>query len=182
MNDVNIYIPKEDLEKIQNKYGEELTKKAYDIMDDFTERVSREAKIILEDNKDTGDLIRSIDKSVKVYLNKISGEISTGEKYARFIHEGAKHDEKDGGKIKPHFVKFSVAPTLLKWAKRHKVIQQIRGDWYFIDKENKEHLINDIDNSGLMVYTRATKFFEKPFNELKDKFIKEMSELVGGIE
>ena len=177
---MSISISSEDLERLERKYGDELTLKAVNLIKTYTNIVTRDAKEIINDEgyRDTGRLINSIKPSLKVYATKVAGEVNAGTEYARFIHEGAEHE--GNGEITSHFVPFSVAPKLLAWAKRHNIIKNIRGNWYFIDKDNNENLISDINKSGMRVYTRPTKFFEKPFEAIKEKFVEEMSLLVGG--
>lgn len=172
-----VYIEAEGLEELENKYTHELVQKTIKVIEKYTAIIERDAKKIItnEGYRDTGRLINSIKPQVMVYGTKIVGKINSGTKYARFIHEGAEHE---GDKIVSHFVPFSQAPSLLAWAKKHEIIQKIRGSWYFIDKNNQENLIRDISKSGMRVYTRPTKFFEKPFESIKEKFTDEMANLI----
>lgn len=177
-----ISIDATNLKQLEIKYGEELTNKAKNIISKYVSIIERDAKQIINDEEkiDTGRLLNSIKSSLSIYanLNGLAGKVYSGTKYARFIHEGAEHD---GNNIKPHFVKFSTAPSLLKWAIRHKKIEKINGDYCFIDNNNQEHVINNIKNSGMMVYNKPIKFFEIPFEKIKDEFVREMSNLVGGV-
>jgi hypothetical protein len=175
-----IYIEPTDLEKFEDKYSKELVQKAINVIDKYTLMIQRDAREIIdkEGYRDTGDLINSIKPSVKMYADKVAGEVNSGTKYARFVHEGAEHD---GNNLKPHFVSFKIAPSMLQWARRHGIIQKVGQDWAYIDKSNQEHIIKNINTSGIKVYTRATKFFEKPFEALKDKFIEEMNGLMEGV-
>ncbi len=175
-----IYIVQKDLAKLNEKYDERLVNKAIKVVDKYTLMIESDAKEIIKSEGaiDQGGLIGSIHSSVMAYAEKIKGEVGTVKEYSRFIHEGAEHK---GDKIVPHYVPFDVVEGngLFIWAKRHKVIEKINGTWWYIDKNNQEHAI-DIETGGLKVYSKPIKFFEKPFESLKEQFVKELAEIVGG--
>lgn len=178
MNDeVRVELNQEDIKKFREAYGEELFDKILVITQTYNQKIATDAKEMIrqEERIDTGRLRNSIKSSAKVYANKVVGEVYSGTKYARFIHEGAKHQ---GSKIVPHFVSFSVAPSLYVWAKKHNLIETINGSLYFIDKKNQEHAITDIKKSGLMVYSKPIKFLETPFEKYKSQYIKDLKRLV----
>ncbi len=176
-DEVRIELNQDDINKIKQTYGEEIFNKVLTITQTYNQKITTEAKEIIrrENRIDTGRLRNSIKSSAKTYASKVVGEVYSGTKYARFIHEGAKHQ---GSGLVSHFVPFSVAPSLLVWAKRHKLIEVINGVYCFIDKHNGEHPIKDINRSGLMVYSKPIKFLEEPFNKYKPKYISELENLV----
>jgi hypothetical protein len=177
---VRITVDDEGLRRLGERFTTELVNRAAAVVSKYTAKVRSEARKIIEEEgyRDTGELIRRIHPSLAVYVDRVVGEVNAVSTYARFIHEGAEHV---GDNIAPHFVSFKTAPGLLTWAKRHGIIEFRNGNWYFIDKNNQEHLISDINKSGLSVMARATKFFEKPFDAEKGNFIAELSGLVGGV-
>jgi hypothetical protein len=196
MDGVRIKLDAESIRRLEEKYGVELVDKAAQVVDVYTRKIAVEAKRIISDegHRDTGKLINSIKPSLKAYATKIVGEVNAGAKYARFIHEGAKHD---GDDIKPHFVPFRVAETLWQWLVRHDIIYRktktgkrakrssnaastSSEKWYFTSKRTgKEYPVSKA-KGGWVVMARPTKFFERPFEALKDEFVAEMSALVGG--
>ena len=68
-----------------------------------------------------------------------------------------------------------MAPSLYKWAKRNRVIETIDG----VDRLVSTGQVVYPNKGGLLVHIAPTKYFEKPFNEYKDQFVKEISEIVG---
>ena len=169
------------LEAFEERYGEQLLDKALQKIDLYTKKIRREAQAIIneENYRDTGQLIRRITPSLQAYGDRVVGEVNAETSYATYIHEGAYREDhtSKNPKVRPHFVPFSVAPSLLTWAKRNKVIEQIQGRWYFIGKDNQEYPIN-IDKGGLPVMSRPTKFFERPFEEIKEQYVEDMAGLV----
>ena len=176
MDGMRVQVDIATIEAFEERYGERLVDKALQMIDLYTRKIRREAQRIIkdEDYRDTGQLIRRITPSLQTYGDKVVGEVNAETDYAIYIHDGAKHV---GDQIVPHFVPFSVAPSLLQWAKRNKKIEQIQGRWYFIGKNNQEYPIN-IDKGGMMVMTRPTKFFEKPYEGIKDQYVEDMANLV----
>lgn len=174
MDSVRISVKEEDLQKLINKYGQDVVQKAINITKNYTERVSRDAKkIVKEENKiNTGQLVNSIKPSIKIYASRITGTIKAGAKHARFIHEGAYHESDT--EIVPFFVPFSVAPSLLNWAMKKKVIVNEDGEWRLAKTGQK---IN-IKKGGLKVRIEPTFFLRKPFEEHVNNFMKEMNEVV----
>ena len=101
------------------------------------------------------------------------GEVNAGTKYAKAIHEGAKH--KPGSEeTERFFVPFEKAPSLYKWAKRNKVIETIDG----VDRLVSTGQVVYPDKGGLLVHIAPTKYFEKPFNKYKAQFIEEVSNII----
>ncbi len=175
-NYFKIVMEQEQLKKLFDKYGEDLTKKAIGVTTKYTNKIARDAKEIIDKYKyrDTGRLINSIKPSIHAYADRIVGEVNAGTKYAKFIHEGAKH--KPGSEeTERFFVPFRVAPSLYKWAKRNRVIETIDG----VDRLVSTGQVVYPNKGGLLVHIAPTKYFEKPFNEYKNQFIKEISEIVG---
>lgn len=178
MNDeVRVGLNQEDIKKFRETYGEEIFDKILTITQTYNQKIATDAKEIIKQYEkiDTGRLRNSIKSSAKVYANKVVGEVYSGTKYARFIHEGSKHQ---GSKIVPYFVSFSAAPSLYVWAKKHNLIKTINEKQYFIDKKGQQHLIKNIRESGLMVYSKAIKFFETPFEKYKVQYVKDLKRLV----
>ena len=181
MDGMRVQVDIATIEAFEERYGERLVDKALQMIDLYTRKIRREAQKIIkdEDYRDTGQLIRRITPSLQTYGDKVVGEVNAETDYAIYIHDGAYREDhsSSNSKVRPHFVPFSVAPSLLQWAKRNKKIQQIQGRWYFIGKDNQEYPIN-IDKGGMMVMTRPTKFFEKPYEEIKDKYVEDMAGLI----
>lgn len=181
-DNIRFEVNQEDLDRIVERYGENLVQRATNIVTDYAEMTATEARRILTKNKkrNTGRLIASIKPSLPIYARGlITGEVNAGAKYARFIHEGAKHVN---GKPQPFFVPFRVAPSLLEWAKRKRIIVRREGAWNFIQTDSNGQKtyrrINNIYNSGLKVHHEPLKFFSKPFEErFRQRFIDEMTEL-----
>lgn len=176
-DEVRIELNQDDINKLKQTYGEEIFNKVLVITQTYNQKITTEAKEIIKQEQkiDTGRLRNSIKSSAKVYANKVVGEVYSGTKYARFVHEGAKHQ---GNELVSHFVSFGKVPSLLIWAKRHKLIEIINGSYYFIDKNNQEHPIDDINESGLNVYSKAIKFLEEPFNKYKPMYINDLENLI----
>ena len=177
-DNVRIDVNQDDLDRLDQRYGERLVRRVTSSMLYFTKKTEGAAKDILtrKKHRDTGRLIKSITPHVEPYSKGvIRGEVNAGELYARFIHEGARHR---GGRITPHFVPFRVAPTLRKWAERHSKLRSRRGKWYFVDSKGNEHVTN-LQTGGLMVHQQPTKFFSGPFeSHLRRDFIKEMNQII----
>ncbi|WP_129596028.1 HK97 gp10 family phage protein [Anaerophilus nitritogenes] len=170
---ISIEIDIDTLRRLEERYGQRQIEGAKRIIEKYTNIVSREAKQIINDYgyRDTGRLINSIKPSLLVYTNKIQGWVKAGTKYARFIHEGAEHE---GDDIVKHFVPFRVAPTLLQWALRHDVIIKVDGVYRMFDTG----AYVDPAKGGLRVTVAPTKFFSKPYEENKEKFLQEMRQLI----
>lgn len=192
MDRIRIVIDDTSLADLENRYGAELTQKAVRITNTYIQKVQRDAQDIIANagHVDTGRLVNSIKSKVKGNSQKVTGEVYAGTKYARFIHEGAKHE---GDKIVPHLVPFSVAPSLLIWAKRNKVIYQKETDgtmrkkraregksWYIMSKRGKGHREYriDIENGGLMVKQEPVKYFTIPFEKLAPEYLEKMAEAI----
>ena len=188
---MNIQIHQRDYQRLRELYGDDFVKEVVKVTKTFTQKVQRESRNILnsEGRKDTGHLIQSIKEEVNLYNQRVLGQVYSGTKYARFIHEGAKHK---GSEIVPFFVSFSVAPSLRKWAIRKGVIYQKRKDgqrrkrrskeakWYITSKKTgKEYPVN-IETGGLKVHIQPTKFLEKPFERYKKQYIQKLKALLRG--
>ncbi len=169
------------LEKHLKKYDKELLENIKRVANIYNQKIVRDAKEIIrqEDKIDTGRLRNSIKSNVK----NLTLEIYSNTKYARFIHEGAKHD---GNNIVPHFVPFKKAPSLLVWAIRNKVIERKskngKGKYLFkyvfkSKRTGKEYDINPI-TGGLVVKIMPTKFLEKPFEKYKKQYVKDLSAII----
>lgn len=188
MDRIRIVIDDTSLADLENRYGAELTQKAVRITNTYIQKVQRDAQDIIANagHVDTGRLVNSIKSKVKGNSQKVTGEVYAGTKYARFIHEGAKHE---GESIVPHYVPFSVAPSLFIWAKRNKVIYQkkkdgtmrktnkVGGNWYFISKKGREYPI-DVNTGGLMVKQEPVKYFTIPFEKLAPEYLEKMAEAI----
>lgn len=178
--EIRLNVNENDMRELRARYGLELTEKVKGITRDHAILVRRDAKKIIKDAKhiDTGRLINSITASVKVYSKRVTGEVTAGTKYARFIHEGADH--MGGEEVHPHFVPFSKAPGLFKWAERNGKIVKKRGGYYFVgkDKDGNEKLskISRI-YGGMRVMQKPVKFFEKPFEEYAHKYVEALEAL-----
>lgn len=171
-----IKVDEKSLNHLFEHYGENMATKAIKVTNKYTNKIVRESKEIIHDYmyRDTGRLINSIKPSLYIYADKIVGEVNAGAKYARFIHDGARHPKGDPEKTERFFVPFKAAPSLYKWAKRHKVIHTVNGvDEYFDTGQTVSP-----DTGGLLVHIVPAKYFEKPFNEYKDKFVEEMSNIL----
>lgn len=190
MDRIRIVIDDTSLADLENRYGAELTQKAVRITNTYIQKVQRDAQDIIANagHVDTGRLVNSIKSKVKGNSQKVTGEVYAGTKYARFIHEGAKHE---GESIVPHYVPFAVNPekSLLTWAIRNRVIYQKRkegrmrktnksGDkWYFMSRKGKEYPV-DIKTGGLMVKQEPVKYFTIPFEKLAPEYLEKMAEAI----
>lgn len=187
MDDIRISIDDERLNQLLARYGETLTQKALQLTRTYQAKLQRDAQLIISDagHVDTGRLVNAIKQKTETKDGKIVGEVYAGTDYARFIHEGAKHE---GEQIKPHFVSFAAAPSLLLWAKRNKVIYQKQDDgrlrrrakagarWYMMNAKGKEYPI-DLEKGGLMVKQEAVKYLTVPFSRLAPEYLARMQEL-----
>lgn len=187
MDHVRIRISQQDIQALLNRYGPQLTGVIQQITLDYTEKTSREAKLIIRQkgHVDTGQTIAKINPSVRAYANMVVGQVNAGTNYSRFIHEGAEHESDT--KIVPHFVPFKIAPSLLLWAKRKKIIYQktktgaVRkraksGEkWYMKSRSGNEFAI-DLRNGGLPVSMEPTFFFKDPFDRFKNEYIRDLSQ------
>ncbi|GMG96253.1 HK97 gp10 family phage protein [Tepidimicrobium xylanilyticum] len=175
-NYFKIVVNQDKLDKLFSKYGEELTEKAIRVVNKYTNKISNEAKKIIDESgyRDTGRLINSIKHSIYAYIDRIIGEVNGGTKYAQYIHEGVKHPTKSSERTVPFFVPFKVAPTLFKWAVRNKVIESIDGVYRLASTGQ----IVEPDRGGLQVHIAPAKYFEKPFNQYKDQFVEEVSNII----
>lgn len=172
-----IVVNEDDVKKLFDKYGQDLTEKATKVVTKYTNKISNEAKKIIDDYKyrDTGRLINSIKPSLYAYRDRIVGEVNAGTDYAEYIHEGAKHVSENS--FERFFVPFKVAPKLFTWAVRNNVIENIDGIYRLV----KTGQIVEPNKGGLLVQIAPTKYFEKPFNEYKDKFVEEVSNIVNEV-
>lgn len=168
-----IVVDQESLDKLFSKYEHGLVEKATRVVSKYSNIIARDSKDIIDQYKyrDTGRLINSIKPSVKAYADKVVGQVKAGTKYARFIHEGAKHN---GSRTERFFVPFKVAPSLFKWAVRNKVIETIDG----VYRLSSTGQVVQPDRGGLLVHIAPTKYFEKPYNEHKDKFVRELTDII----
>lgn len=125
---VNIQIHQRDYQRLIEQYGNEFAQEVSRVTQTFTQRIQRDAREHLrtEGKVDSGALINSIKEEVHLYNGKVIGQVYSGTKYARFIHEGAKHE---GTEIVPFFVSFQVAPSLRQWAIRKGVLYQKKKRW-----------------------------------------------------
>lgn len=173
---LKITVDKEGLDKILNEYSENMAVKAIKIVNKYTNIIANESKEIIDDYmyRDTGRLITSIKPSMKIYTDRIVGEVNAGTKYAEAIHEGAKHPTKDSKETERFFVPFNKAPSLFKWAVRNKVIEVIDGVYRLVSTGQ----VVEPDKGGLLVHIAPTKYFEKPFNKFKNKFVEEISNIL----
>lgn len=171
-----IKIDEKSMEHLFEHYGENMAVKAMKITNKYTNIITREAKKIIDDYKyrDTGRFINSIKPSLYLYADRVVGEVNAGTKYAKFIHDGARHPTEDSEATERFFVPFVKAPSLFKWAKRNKVIETIDG----IERLVSTGQVVQPDKGGLLVHIAPTKYFEKPFNKYKDKFIEEISNII----
>lgn len=171
-----IIVDQENLDKLLDKFDGRLVERAVKVVNKYTAIVARESKKIIDDHKyrDTGRLINSIKPSVKAYADRVKGEVNAGTKYARFIHEGAKHN---GKAVERFFVPFKVAPSLFKWAVRNDVVENIDGVYRLVSSGQ----IVEPDSGGLMVHIAPAKYFEKPYNEYKEKFAEELAKIVSEV-
>lgn len=190
---LRIRVDQQALQRLIDRFGQSKIDRIQRVTLNYSERVAREAKKIIRDEKhvDTGRTVNSISPNVRIYGNRILGQVNAGTKYARFIHEGAEH--LSDSQIVPHFVPFSISPSLLLWAKRNKVVYQKtktgairkgskKGDkWYMKSKSGKEYRI-DIKKGGLPVMMKPTLFFTIPFNNLKDDYVRDVTAIILGGE
>lgn len=168
-----ISIDQESMNRLIRFYGEESLGRIQQVTLNYTEKVARDAKTILRNKKrvDTGRTVNSISPNVRVYSNKVIGQVNSATKYARFIHEGAEHESDTV--IVAHFVPFKIAPSLLLWAKRKRIIFRKNKKWYMKSKRGKEYRIN-LEKGGLPVLMEPTLFFETPFNRYKDQYLSDV--------
>lgn len=171
-----IIVEKEDLDRLFNEHGENMAVKAMKIVNKYTNIITKESKEIIDDYmyRDTGRLINSIKPSIKIYAEKITGEVNAGTKYAKAIHEGAKHPTEESEETERFFVPFDKAPSLFKWAVRNKVIEVIDGVYRLVSTGQVVYP----DEGGLLVHIAPTKYFEKPFDKYKDKFVEEINNIL----
>lgn len=190
MDRISVLIDDSALIDLERRYGTRFTQKALNVVKEYTGKIQDESKDIIDraGHVDSGELIDTIQRDITTGGGDIVGEVYAGTKYARFIHEGAKHE---GSEIKPHFVPFAVNPerSLLTWAIRNKVIYQKRKDgrmrktkkpgdqWYFMNKRGKEYPIN-IRTGGLLVKQEPVKFFSTPFARLVPAYLERMTQIV----
>lgn len=194
----SININQEQINSFTRRYTSDFEDKVINLTNLYNMKIARDAKNIItnENRVDTGYLRNSIKiKKARKIRNIIRSEIYSGTKYGRFVHEGAEHN---GNNIVPHFVPFNKAPSLLSWAKRHRIIykkmggtsrkrglkgkirnlkSKLLGDWYFKSRDGKEHKIN-ISKGGLLVKMEPTKFFEKPVEKYKDEYADKLRRLL----
>lgn len=190
---VNIEINRRDYQNLVNQYGNEKLDKVIKATRTFTQKVQRDARQVLRrgENKkvNTGQLINSIKQQVNVYNGLVIGQVYSGVKYARFIHEGAKHE---GDKVVPFFVSFKTAPSLRKWAMQKGVIYQktktgerstgkvTLNRWYMTSKKTgKEYAVN-LKYGGLYVMNKPTKFLEIPFEKYRGQYIQKVTNIMVG--
>ncbi len=169
-----IVVDQRELEELIDQYGRELPQKAIRVVTKYSNIIARDSKEILDDYnyRDTGRLINSIKPSIRAYADRITGEVNAGTNYARFVHEGAKHTS--DSTTERHFVPFSVAPGLFRWALRNGVIETIDGVYRLVSTGQ----VVQPNRGGLLVHIKPTKFFEKPYNEYKEKFIEEIATIL----
>lgn len=169
-----IVVDQKQLDELIKQYGEKLPEKAVKVVTKYANIIARDSKEILDEYKyrDTGRLINSIKPSIRAYADKITGEVNAGTEYAEFIHEGARHISET--ETERYFVPFSVAPGLYRWAKRNKVIESIDG----VDRLVSTGQVVQANKGGLLVQIAPTKYFEKPYNQHKEKFIEELSNIL----
>lgn len=175
----NIVVEQERLEQLFSKYGKDLTEKAIRVTTKYTNKIASEAKEIIDEHqyRDTGRLINSIKPSIHAYADRIVGEVNAGTKYAKFIHDGARHPVKGSEETERFFVPFKIAPSLYKWAKRNRVIETVDG----VDRLVSSGQAVSPSKGGLLVHIKAAKYFDKPFNKYKDQFIEEISNVINEI-
>lgn len=186
---VNIQINPIDYQRLRELYGNDFAKEVVRVTKTFTQRIQRDARenLVTEGKVDSGALINSIKEEVRLYNAKVIGQVYSGTKYARFIHEGAKHE---GTEIVPFFVSFQVAPSLRQWAIRKGVLYQKRKDgqrrrrrsreapWYMTSQKTGKEYRVDIKKGGLKVNIQPTLFLEKPFERYKEQYLRKVQELV----
>lgn len=175
-NYFKVTVDDKGIQRLFDKYGQELTEKSVRVINKYTNKVSNEAKKIIDEYKyrDTGRLINSIKPSISIYTKKVVGEVNASTKYARYIHDGARHPTKESKNTERFFVPFKKAPSLYTWAKRNKVIETIDG----VDRLTSTGQVVAPDKGGLLVHIAPTKYFEKPFNKYKKQFVKEISNII----
>ena len=175
-NYFKVVVNQDELNKLFDKYGEDLTEKAIKVVNKYTNKITNEAKEIIDDYgyRDTGRLINSIKPSIYAYVDRVMGEVNAGTKYAKAIHEGAKHPIKGSEHTERFFVPFRVAPSLFTWAVRNKVIESIDGVYRLASTGQ----VVEPNKGGLLVHIAPAKYFEKPFNKYKGQFIEEVSAII----
>ena len=186
---VSIKIDPNTYQSLINKYGNEKVEQIIGITHTFSQKVQAEAREILKSQGkvDSGTLINRIKYQVNMYNNRVVGQVYAGTKYARFIHEGAKHK---GSEITPFFVSFNTAPSLRQWAIRKGVLYQKRKDgqirktkksgdkWYITSsKTRKEYSVN-IKTGGMKVKIEPIKYLEIPFEKYVDQYIHKVSKVM----
>lgn len=190
-NGLSVTVDPQALQRLINRFGQVKIDRIRQVTINYTERLARESKKIIRDEKhiDTGRTVNSISPNVRIYGNRILGQVNAGTKYARFVHEGAEH--LSDTQIVPHFVPFNIAPSLLLWAKRNKVVYQKtktgairkgskKGDkWYMKSKSGKEYRI-DIKKGGLPVMMKPTLFFKIPFDNMKNDYVRDVTAVMLG--
>lgn len=183
---VNIQVDQVALQNLINTYGEDKVQEVIQITRTFTQKVQRDARSILKESGrvNSGQLINSIKQQVNAYNNKVIGQVYSKTKYARFIHEGAKHE---GAEIVPFFVSFTIAPSLRQWAIRKGVMYQKRKDgqkrkskktgdkWYMTSKKTGEEYAVNIKTGGMKVHIKPMKFLEVPFEKYEEQYIQKVS-------
>lgn len=189
MAEVNIQVDPVALQNLINTYGEEKVGEVVQITQTFTQKVQREARDILKQKGrvDTGGLIDSIKQQVNTYNHKVIGQVYTSSKYARFIHEGARHE---GATTVPFFVSFKIAPGLRQWAIRKGVIYQKRKDgekrktrkagdaWYMKSKKTGQEYRVNLQKGGMRVHIKETKFLEVPFEKYVDQYLHKVNRVM----
>ena len=185
MDQIRVAIDDNDLNVLEQRYGAALTQKALRVTNTYVMKLQRDAQVLINEagHVDTGRLANSIKSKVNADSEKVTGEVYAGTKYARFIHEGAQHE---GEEIVPHFVPFAVAPSLLIWAKRNKVIYQKQSDgrmrkrhksgdnWYMMNARGQEYPV-DVKKGGLPVKQQPVKYFSVPFARLAPEYLARMA-------
>lgn len=187
---ISVTVDQKHFENLVNQFGERMVNDAIRVTRDYTQKVQSEAREIIRDSGhvDTGAMLNRIQTLVDTTRLGVKGEVNNAVKYARFWHEGAQH--KSDTELEKHFVSFAVAPSLLKWAKKHGVIYQKTnkgsarkkavkgGQWYMKSKKtDKEYSVN-VETGGLMVQAEQLKYLEIPFNNCIDSYLNRIAEVV----
>lgn len=175
-NRLEIRLDTASLDELALRYGSMATAKAVNATRTYTQKLQRQARSMLQEKGkvDTGELIRRIQPGVSEYGDVVQGQVNAGAKYSRFIHEGAEHN---GQQIAPHFVPFAVAPSLLLWAKRNRVVQKKGDKWYFKAASGRDYPIN-IRKGGLMVKQEPIPYFRVPFEQLAPAYFEKIKEIL----
>lgn len=189
---MNIQINQRDYQRLRELYGNDFAKEVVRVTKTFTQRIQRDARetLVTEGKVDSGALVNSIKEEVRLYNAKVLGQVYSGTKYARFIHEGAKHE---GEEIVPFFVSFKKAPSLRQWAIRKgiiykrtnnrrttmdKLLGRNKDKWYMTSQKTGKEYRVDIKKGGLKVNIQPTLFLEKPFERYKEQYLRKVQELV----